>query len=487
MNSLVVPSRIGVMILLVLCCMSCGEESSTQPAPNPNDNALPGVSFMGHGYDVFGEYAKSEHVKSPLFQYGSWSTVTVQGKAYTIPTDIAYTSVNTADFRSVYGLTSHEYRYQMSVNASLSASFSFFSMSVTNNYSEDYYKSSNKAFCTVQNVIKKWKLTLPYTDIAKLKGLLTAEAKSDIATLAPQTLFSKYGTHFLAELLIGARADYNTCVTKCQETSIIKNNFEICAEASFKKKSGSGSFSMVTEQQLQSFESNSSQKLKVSGGRSEYGSYIFQTGKYDKWIESINNLEDLTIADFTQNSLIPIWELCADDARKNQLRTAFDTYAKQFALPGLVNEAIDGLYFEVSNNAPVTPTPGWTLINEDLNRDAKGRFIFLCYKTDLDDKESISDITFLLNNQATPAGYMKIPQDLNAGAGGDLIYLCYKKQISSRPIRRVVILVGKDAAAPPGFYFGENFYYRRKQDLNEGAGGNFIWLAYSYDLPNSWD
>lgn len=486
MNIMVVPPRIGVILLLAFCCLSCGEDSSTQPTPNPDDNALPGVSFMGHGYNVFGDYAKTVDVKSPLFKYGSYRTVTVQGKSYNIPTDIDYTIVNTSEFRRVSGLSSHEYRKQMSVSAGMSGTYSFFSMSVTNNYEEKNYKSNYKAFCTVQNVIKKWKLTLPYTDFAKLQSMLTDEAKSDIGTLSPAVLFSKYGTHFLAELLIGARANYNTCVTKCVETSSIKNNFEVCAEASFKKKSGSGSFSMVTEQQLQSFESNSLTELKVTGGRSEYGSYIFQTGNYDKWIESINNLEDLTIADFTSNSLIPIWELCADDARKNQLRSAFESYAKQYDLPSLVDETIDGLYFEVSNTQPVTPDVGWTLVNTDLNRGAGGKFIFLCYKHGLDDRESISDITLTLNSQATPSGYVKIQQDLNEGVGGDFIYLCYKKEITARPIRRVAILVGKDAAPASGFYFAENYYYRRKQDLNEGAGGNYIWLTYSYDLPNPW-
>jgi hypothetical protein len=320
-----------------------------------------------------------------------------------------------------------------------------------------------------------------------LKGMLSDEARNDLASLSPEVLFNKYGTHFITELLIGARADYNTSLVRSQATSSIKNNFQVCAEASFKKGTGSGSYGMVTEQELQTFESNSFISTKVSGGRSEYGSYIFQSGNYEKWIESIENIENLTIADFTDNSLIPIWELSADDNRKAQLNTAFDTYAEQFELPAILDQAITGLQFEVTNNPPITPDPGWVMIDWDLNRDAGGAYIYLCYQNGLDDQETISDITFIVNSQAVPAGYIKINQDLNQGAGGAFIYLCYKKEITGNPIRRVNILIGENAVPDPGFYFGTNYYSSTKQDLNQGAGGNWIWLVYSYSLPNPWE
>lgn len=482
------PATIFILLFFLTFIIGCKEDNPTESEPDPTSNLLPGVSYVGHGYNVFGDYAKTEYVKSVLFKYDSYQAVTINGKSYNVPSDIEYIYINSADFKSVSGINSHEYRESMSISASLSGSYGFFSLSVKNNYNEEHYKSNYRAFCTIQNVIKRWKLTLPYTDFTKLKSMLTDAARSDIANLPPETLFNKYGTHFVAELIIGARADYNTVVTKCVETSAIKNNFQVCAEASFKKASGSGSYHTVTEEQLQCFESHMAQNLKVSGGRSEYGSYIFQAGNYDKWIESINNMENLTISDFTDNSLLPIWELSADDARKNELSSAFETYAEQFELPALLDETIDGLYFEVSDYAVVTPDPGWTIINTDLNRDAGGKYIFLCYQNGLDDQEAISAITFIVNSQATPAGYIKIPQDLNEGCGGgtDYIYLCYKKEITNNPIRRVKILIGQNTQPEPGFYFGENYYSHIKQDLNQGASGNYIWLVYSYDLPDPW-
>ena len=482
---------VAVVVFLIsisLVTTGCSEDNPTQAEPDPTQNLLPGVSYMGHGYDIFGDYAKSEFVKSPLFKYDNYQTVAVQNKNYNIPSDMEYTMVNTSYFKSVYGLSSYEYRESMSINANLSGSYSFFSLSVTNNYNQEYYRSNRRAFCTIQDVIKKWKLTLPYTDLTKLKSMLTDGARSDIANLAPETLFNKYGTHFIAELIIGARADYNTCVSKSVQTYNIRNNFEICAEASFKKKSGSGSFNMVTEEDLTTFEENSYQNLKVSGGRSEYGSYIFNYGNYDKWIESIDNIENLTISDFTNNSLIPIWELCADDTRKAQLSNAFDSYAEQFELPALIGEAVNGLQVKSTYSPPNNPDLGWTKIDWDLNREAGGAYINLFYKNGLENQESISEITFIVNNQSVPAGYIKIPNDLNEGCGGNtpFIYLCYKKEITNNPIRRVDILIGQNSVLPNDFYWGTNFYSGIKQDLNQGASGNFIWLVYSRLLPDPW-
>lgn len=487
MKKLFAHAACAVALCLAACVTGCGEDAPTQPTPDPNDNALPGVAYMGHGYNVFGEYAKAAYVKSPLFRYAGYRTMTVHGTSYTIPDEMEYTSVNTSDFRSVSGVNAVEYRSEMSLNASLSGSYSFFSMSVTNNYKVAQYRSRYRAFCTIRNLVRKWKLTLPYTDAPRLRGMLTDEAKSDLATLAPTALFDKYGTNVLTELMIGARADYNTCVTKSSATVSISNKFELCAEASFRKKSGKGSVQIVTEQELQTFESNSYRDLKVAGGRSEYGSYIFETGMYDKWIESIDNMEDLTICDFTEHSLLPIWDLAADEARRTQLRAAFETWARQYELPSLVDEAISALGFEVTTNPPITPQPNWSMINVDLNRDAHGKYIYLCYQNGLDEDEAIADITFITNSQSVPDGYVKMPQDLNEGAGGAFIYLCYKKMKTAQPIRRIEVLVGENTAPSPGFYYAKNAHSKVKQDLNQGAGGNYIWLAYSYVQPNPWE
>ena len=477
------PLRVALILSVSVVLISGCSDNPTGPKP---DHFLPGVAYMGHGYDIFGQYARADYVKAPLLEYKGYQSVAVGDESFDVPSAIQYVSLNTADFRSVYGVNAYEYTEGLAINAHVEGGTWAFQAGLTDNYSEEQYRSKYRAFCTVQNVIRKWKLTLPYTDMAELRSMLTDAARSDLANLPAETLFNKYGTHFLAELIIGARADYSSSLVRSAETSSIRNNFQLCAEASFKKGTGAGDFNIVTENELRTFQSNSIVVTKVSGGRSEYGSYIFQSGNYDKWIESIDNIEDLTIADFTDNSLIPIWELCENEARRSELSSEFENYAEQFELPPMADIAIEGLDTKLTWDPPITPEPGWEFVDVDLNRGSGHAYIFLCYKNGLDYRQPITDITFIVNQQAVPPGYTKLPQDLNDTVGGASIYLCYMTGSTGDPIRRVDVLVGHDTVPSLGFHFANNFYSQTKQDLNQGAGGNYIWLVYSHECPDPW-
>jgi hypothetical protein len=88
-----------------------------------------------------------------------------------------------------------------------------------------------------------------------------------------------------------------------------------------------------------------------------------------------------------------------------------------------IGAPITGLAITFSSHVP-PPDKTWTLINVDLNRHAGGEFIYLWYTKD-PACTTIEDIVIRLNSQATPDGYTKIPWDLNAGAGGAFVYLAY--------------------------------------------------------------
>jgi hypothetical protein len=82
------------------------------------------------------------------------------------------------------------------------------------------------------------------------------------------------------------------------------------------------------------------------------------------------------------------------------------------------------------------------------------------------------------DNKDIPAdfGYTKIPVDLNQGAGGDFIYLTFKKDSSGTPITDLKVV-----------YAGERSRIRAPQgydlidvDLNKGAGGEYIYLCKTH-------
>ena len=92
-------------------------------------------------------------------------------------------------------------------------------------------------------------------------------------------------------------------------------------------------------------------------------------------------------------------------------------------------------------------------------------------------QDCISEITVIYGGSPgiqPPAGYTKIAVDLDQGAGGDFIYVCYKKGVGA-PITGVAVTL--DGGAPPS----DAVYTRINVDLNRNAGGDYIWLWYTKD------
>ena len=91
----------------------------------------------------------------------------------------------------------------------------------------------------------------------------------------------------------------------------------------------------------------------------------------------------------------------------------------------------------------------------------------------------ITDVRVICgDNKDIPAdfGYTKIPVDLNQGAGGDFIYLTFKRESSGTPITDLKVVYAGErhkVLVPRG-------YERIDVDLNKGAGGEYIYLCKTY-------
>ncbi len=143
--------------------------------------------------------------------------------------------------------------------------------------------------------------------------------------------------------------------------------------------------------------------------------------------------------------------------------------------------AITNLQVIVGNSSAQVP-PGFTKIPVDLNKGAKGKYIYLCFKRD--SGTPITGVTVISGKDTSPpTGYTKIPQDLNEGAKGDYLYLCYKEG-SGVPILDIVFQSTSDnnQFAPRG-YDGIP-YSQVAVDLNKGAGGDYIYLYYLQKNPD---
>lgn len=136
------------------------------------------------------------------------------------------------------------------------------------------------------------------------------------------------------------------------------------------------------------------------------------------------------------------------------------------------------------------PVPeGFIKISTDLNKGAKGKYIFLCYRETTNANEAVRGLKILEGeNAAAPGGYTKIARDLNAGSGGAYLFLAFSKgNNAGSPIRDIKFDVStsslekRNVGANRGLAVVvptiSEFTYL-KTDLNKGAGGSFIYLMY---------
>ncbi|XP_027139706.1 uncharacterized protein LOC113746832 [Larimichthys crocea] len=118
---------------------------------------------------------------------------------------------------------------------------------------------------------------------------------------------------------------------------------------------------------------------------------------------------------------------------------------------------------------------GFKKINVDLNKGAKGNFIYLWYKTE-HDSDPITRVQVTFNNgmddALISAGYTKIDKNLNAGTGGNYIYLWYFKGSTEYDTPIVELDVTVDVQRE-GLKF-KNDWERLACDLNRKAKGNWI-------------
>lgn len=127
----------------------------------------------------------------------------------------------------------------------------------------------------------------------------------------------------------------------------------------------------------------------------------------------------------------------------------------------------------------------------DLNKGAGGYYIYAYVTKTSDIEKAITDIKFS-SSSSRPSGYHSFSSilysstannwyptsnvDLNDGAGGDYIYGYYKTNSTSflnEPINGLGIIYGSSASIKPPWP-----WEKINKDLNAGAGGDFIYMIY---------
>lgn len=337
------------------------------------------------------------------------------------------------------------------------------------------------------NVISKCEVS-QYSNtltVDQIDEFLSDEFVKDMKFKSAKDIFSTYGTHLIVKFSIGGKLSikFRTKETTAKTSAEIKSE----AEASYYLLTGGESkeFSLSA----QNFCRDCNYEVNGIGGELTVLPKEIE-GKVDclSWFSTVEEKPAL----YEIEESIPIWELAPTASIENKLKKAYMEYNNEYLeeidmdLPFITDLRVEirsdsGVDSQKQLEEKVVKfdrNQGCT--NADLNKGAKGKYIYLLYKLGSGTDKKVTDIIINYLNEWTgePAkeGYTHIPDDLNKGAGGSYIFIDYKVENDSDQsgyqalgVRNTTTPVSKDWV----LITDKN---GNPVDLNKGAGGEYLYL-----------
>ena len=314
-----------IFITAVLMMLATGLMVSAQSAPLP----APGLDVVGRGYNVFGKYAEMESIMPyQLFEFSNTTVIPSGVERYRVPELVSLKNISKHNITKVEGSSLKSYANSLSVRAGLGVDSMFFKASVESSFESSENRSTSSYFYTYSDAITKWQVTLQTRSLDDLREDLEPRAKEDLdGGMDARTFLETYGAYYISDAYLGGRADLNVKV----DTSSIDSSFNIGVhvEASYKVVSGSADTQQSSKKSA--LDKVSKTELTVVGGHSEYASDITNYDQYSKWVSGIKDFP--VLCDFEEGGLRPIWELAGSEARRTELKSAFEEMKKEFQLP----------------------------------------------------------------------------------------------------------------------------------------------------------
>ena len=290
----------------------------------------PGITVVGRGYNIFGEYANNKSVKEPLFKLGNSETKPMDdGNQYNIPDLLRLKYVNEKDYKTTEGSSLRQYAQSMSVGLGISVDALFFSGSVQSRFGSEKSGKTSNYFYTITDWTRVWEVSINPFKSDNLRQYLTADAKKAIDTWSPAKVFEVLGTHFVSSGYFGGAMEFN--LSESFSSASEAKSISVAVKAQYQAVSANSDVNFSKSEVNENFKSNV--KIYARGGDVQYAnkSSAGDNNQYNRWVSSIPT--KAVLIDFKEGSLVPIWSLAGTQTRKDALKAEFLKLLKKYPLP----------------------------------------------------------------------------------------------------------------------------------------------------------
>lgn len=284
---------------------------------------LAGVDMLGYTYDVLGKYADASYVQhlvvsgiqdaaeTETFHYDN-----LEDAAYEYPAscEVFSSTPESANFQSS-GSSYEEFSRNTEAEMGVEGDYGGFSGSIDAAYAESVKTSSSYYYSSIFDSASGFVLRIKDEHLRLMDAV---QAEVDDPATDPEHVFSRWGTHVVAGVVVGGQCRYWSYGSK--QTFQRETDFTVATQAAYTGASGSGKYSESSSQQSENVQSSSG--VEVLGGTTEGRAAVVDDQDYGAWASSIP-YQPAVVA-FSPDHLVPIWKFCPDAARRQQLEDAFE-------------------------------------------------------------------------------------------------------------------------------------------------------------------
>lgn len=317
---------------------------------------IEGLSVLGHGYDIFTNYAWRQYVKP--YEILNFNKLLKDGKIFK-------ENVKNSIHKMVSSENARSYSKEVANTIGVSGNYLFFGGSTKMSFSSTHIENASSYFSTIFYNITRYKL---YIDpLVDLKAYINEDAQNYLENNDAKTIFKNVGTHVLTAALFGGRLDYSVSIDKSYVKDV--DSFSQMTKAKFNAGFASAgmSYESSTTTTTEEFNTNISESIMTYGGNGVDGKTMaYDPNVLKDWMLSVDAEPDLS--DFVENAMIPIWEFCKTSACRGKLEAAYPEYANEnmTIIPSEMTVSALRLVFLTLSQAPVDKIPddqgNWYLI-----------------------------------------------------------------------------------------------------------------------------